>query len=395
MSSKQPSGPSDPPKIPEIQPVELPAPTFEEWVQGVVAEMQPAGRPRAGKPHTGDPLAQQLLASAEQCERELGPCEVTNSAWNTFAKYLRKRRRYKDAKRVEDEKCLPNPISINLVDIANRAETKGEELAQEVAQQVAEPFYVYGATKLVTYCPEQALQFLLIYLRLRSDLAKLIAWFSYLSQKYNLGSILEDPSAYNIEQVAINAVRNKSEYTSITKRTHAYQATGCLWFESSNYIKSIQSFWSSLIERMFKSTLFYINAVDFAFETTQETTSETAGSIDPVVQRHEDFVQTMFDIVEMLAMTIQELDAGPPRGTVTTQFVLGSQTYHTLSAKCLEKMKELIPVMRKINKNENRQPLMYKRKESVLRISSEEARLLYEKNLKNVMKLKEIMSSTM
>jgi len=312
------------------------------------------------------------IETAKCAEHEFGPYAVTESAWQTVAQILRKLRRIDEAEVIEKEKCTRRTGSVDLTGLLNTVELdeKGEvtnpERVTSITDRLFKPFYIWTISGYYLLSSEDALGFASIYTALRLDLVQLCAWWKKLGlDKY--GDMFEDPSKYDISQASWNtAVKTiGGEYDSMTKRVHAQQLIGCISFEQNNYLKTAVHFWTSLIERVFKSSIYKFGHPNFASHKTVDASEPvTKGKKETLEERHDRFCRDVYCIIEILLTAVDDLK-NPQHGSQTVQIsVHGSRVMHNLSPECEEHMKKARELIEKVAKTESTNATNYKRSQN-------------------------------
>ena len=312
------------------------------------------------------------IETAKCAEQEFGPRAVTESAWQTVAQILRKLRRIDEAEVIEKEKCTRRTGSVDLTGLLNTVELdeKGEvtnpERVTSITDRLFKPFYIWTISGYYLLSSEDARGFASIYTALRLDLVQLCAWWKKLGlDKY--GDMFEDPSKYDISQASWNtAVKTiGGEYDSMTKRVHAHQFIGCNFFEQKNYLKTAVHFWASLIERVFKSSIYKFGHHNFASHKTVDASEPVPrGKKETLEERHDGFSRDVYRLIKIMLMAVKEL-ANPQHGSQTVYpSEHGSSVVYNLSPECEEQMREAEKIIKKISDKEGSDAPNYKRSQT-------------------------------
>ena len=318
------------------------------------------------------PALKSAIETAKLVEDEFGPRAESESAWQTVAQILRKLRRIDEAEVIEKEKCTRRTGSVDLTGLLNTVELdeKGEvtnpEQVTSIMDTICKPFYIWTISGYYLLSSEEAQGFAAIYTALRLDLVQLCSWWNKLGlDKY--GNMFDDPSKYDISQASWNtAVKTiGGEYDSMTKRVHAQQLIGCTSFEQNNYLKTAVHFWTSLIERVFKSSIYKFGHPNFASHKTVDASEPvTRGKKETLEERHDRFCRDVYFIIEILLTAVDDLK-NPQHGSQTVQIsVHGSRVMHNLSPECEEHMKKVRELIEKVLKTESTNMTNYKRSQN-------------------------------
>jgi hypothetical protein len=343
------------------------------------------------------------LELAKKCELVFGPGKAARSSWVTVVEILCRTGNRDIAKLVEGVKCEGQTGRINLEELAGKivpsknGESVNPAQVDEVVEELMKPYYVWtksgGYYKLGT---KAAVQFVQIYTALRNDQKNLYElWKRLEGSKFGL----EDPSAYDIVQIAINTVHSISEYMSLSKRVHANQFIGCSLIKSLRYRDAARQFWASLVERLYKTSVYFFNTAQFESHKTVSTSEEPGtgdtgdtgdtgytddtGDTDDTGNRrdreqsHDNFIRDVCKLVADLVEVINELDQNPQPGTEPIPLKHGSRIDHKLSAKCSEKLENIRIMVQKISDNEGPDPKKYKRSQQGPR-DAKKLRRMYE-----------------
>lgn len=321
------------------------------------------------------PALKSAIETAKLVEDEFGPCAATESAWQTVTQILRKLRRIDEAEVIESEKCTHHTGSVELTGLLNTLELdeKGEvanpEQVTSIIDRLFKPFYIWTISGYYLLNSEEAHGFAAIYTALRLDLVQLCAWWKKLGLD-EYGGEFDDPSKYDISQASWNtAVKTiGGEYESMAKRVHANQFLGCVHFKQKNYLKTAVSFWTSLIERVFKSSIYKFGHHNFASHKTVDASEPvTRGKKETLEERHDRFSKSVYRIIEILLMSVKELE-NPQHGSQTVQISAhGSRVVHNLSPECEEQMQEVWKFIKKVSDKEGQNAPNYTRSQNQTR----------------------------
>lgn len=310
------------------------------------------------------------VETAKCAEEEFGPCAVTASAWQTVAQILRKLRRIDEANVIDNEKCTRRTGSVDLTGLLNTVELneKGEvtnpEQVTSIMDRLFKPFYIWTISGYYLLSSEEAQGFAAIYTALRLDLVQLCAWWNKLGLA-EYGDMFDDPSKYDYTQVSLNTVKTFGEYDSMAQRVHVRQFLGCDSFGQNDYLKTAVHFWSSLIERVFKSSIYKFGHPNFASHKTVDASEPVVrGKKETLEERHDGFSREVYCIIEIIIMSVKEL-ANPQHGSKTVYpSEHGSSVVHNLSPECEEQMQNVRNFIKKVSDKEGQDAKKYKRVQS-------------------------------